>query len=189
MERTLDYFTRAALGRGKQFAQGNFISLFAKTNERGVPTVDNTVETRALLKDGPYADTRIIALAPDFSTVAIQDQRRKQRLQTSLTVSLYRDTETTAFDCILGDFSETSLRLTAPTPEQDLPPLLPDAEVVIVIRLNELSNAFRLKGVVFRADRKLCVVQLTQVYKDGEFANLKMMDVLEIKTGLLNNLD
>ena len=185
MERTLDYVRRANLGRNGQFVRGNTITLIADTCRSGVPTVETQVDSRARMKDGPYLDNPMILLRPDLDTLAIADQRQKARLQSQAPVNLYHGEEGPSVRCILGDFSDVSLRLQA-APGQALPPMKANDKVVVVLNLGSVARTYRIKGTVFRSGAESCVVKLKQLYHDGEFANIKLMDVLEIKTGLLN---
>lgn len=185
MERTLDYVRRANLGRNGQFVRGNAITLIADTCRSGVPTVETQVDSRARMKDGPYLDNPMILLRPDLDTLTIADQRQKARLQSQAPVNLYHGEDGPSVRCILGDFSDVSLRLRA-APGQALPPMKANDRVVVVLNLGSVARTYRIKGSVFRASAESCVVKLKQLYRDGEFANIKLMDVLEIKTGLLN---
>ena len=41
---------------------------------------------------------------------------------------------------------------------------------------------------MFRCAPEGCVINFRQIYKDGGYATIRTMDILEIKTGLLNLL-
>lgn len=186
MERSLDYFRRATIGRAGQFRQGNAITLIADTGARGVPTVDTQVEHRMRLKDGPYADSQTILLKPELETLVITDQRRKERVESRVPADLFTQGDAPPLHCALGDFSDTTLRLLAADGGQPMPPLEPNDQVIVVIDLGNLAGPYRIRGTVFRATVDSCVIRLDQIYRDGAFANFKMMDVFEIKSGLLN---
>lgn len=185
MERSLDYARRATLGRNGQFVRGNTITLIADTCRNGIPSVDTLVDSRLRMKDGPYSDNQMILLRPDLDTLQIADQRQKARVQSRIPVSLYLKEDAPPVGCILGDFSDVSLRLKA-APGQAMPPLKVNDKVVVVIDLGDAASTYRVKGSVFRAAADTCVIKLKQLYKDGDFSPIKTMDVLEIKTGLLN---
>jgi hypothetical protein len=185
MERSLDYARRATLGRNGQFVRGNTITLIADTCRNGIPSVDTLVDSRLRMKDGPYSDNQMILLRPDLDTLQIADQRQKARVQSRIPVSLYPKEDAPPVGCILGDFSDVSLRLKA-APGQAMPPLKVNDKVVVVIDLGDAASTYRVKGSVFRAAADTCVIKLKQLYKDGDFSPIKTMDVLEIKTGLLN---
>lgn len=186
MERTLDYFTRAELGRAGQFRQGNTITLVAETGDRGIPTVDNKVDRRQIMKVGPYADSSTILLTPEFHSLTIADKRQKQRVQAAIRADLYYVVDTPPLRCVLADFSEVSLRLNVPAGGQAMPALVPDETVVVDFDFGDIASTYRIRGKLFRRADDYCVIKIEQLYKDGEFERIKMMDIIEIKTGLLN---
>jgi hypothetical protein len=106
-------------------------------------------------------------------------------VQSHVPVNLYLKEDAPPVGCILGDFSDVSLRLTV-APGQAMPPMKLNDKVVVVINLGDAASTYRIKGSVFRAAADACVIRLKQLYKDGDFSAIKTMDVLEIKTGLLN---
>jgi hypothetical protein len=59
-------------------------------------------------------------------------------------------------------------------------------KVTVTLDVGDSAHVYRIRGVIFRAAADACVVKLRQLYKDGEFVPMRTMDVLEIKTGLLN---
>lgn len=186
MERKLDYGTRAELGRAGQFTQGNTITLVGQSAASGVPTVDNLVDRRQILIEGPYAKCSTILLTPDFATLAITDERRKQRIDGGIPARLYFHDDAPCVECILGDFSEQSLRVNVATPGQIMPPLTPASSAIVDFDFGDIGSTYRVRGKVFRRTDKFCVVNLHQILRDGEFERIRMMDVMEIKTGLLN---
>lgn len=185
MERSLDYVRRAALGPNGQFVRGNAITLISDTCHQGIPSVDTQVDSRLRMKDGPYADNQMILLRPELDTLAIADQRQKARVPSHIPVSLYLKDATPPVGCILGDFSDVSLRLKA-APGQALPPMKVNDKVVVILNLGDAASIYRIGGSVFRTAADACVIKLKQLYKDGDFSPIKTMDILEIKTGLLN---
>ena len=186
MERSLDYARRATLGRNGQFVRGNTITLIAETCHRGIPSLDTQVDSRIKLKDGPYLDNQMVLLRPDFDTLRIADQRQKARVRSDLPVNLYVKEDAPPAACILGDFSDVSMRLATRPGQPGLPALRVNDKVTVVLNLGDATRTYRIRGVVFRAAADGCVVKLRQLYKDGDFSPIKTMDVLEIKTELLN---
>jgi hypothetical protein len=186
MERTLDYVRRASLGRNGQFVRGNTITLIADICRRGLPSLDTQVEIRLRMKDGPYSDNQMILLKPDLDTLEIVDQRLKARVQSHIPVNLYLKEDAPPAECILGDFSDVSLRLHVAPGQQAMPPMKLNDKVVVVINFGDVASTYRIKGSVFRAAADSCVIRLKQLYKDGDFYPIKTMDILEIKTSLLN---
>lgn len=188
LERSLDYVRRASLGRNGQFVRGNTITLIADASQRGVPSVDTQVDSRLHMKSGPFSDNQMVLLRPDLATLAIVDQRRKARVHRHVAVSLYQSDDKPPLGCLLGDFSDVSLRLLPAAPGQALPELKPGDKVVVIFSLGDIASTFRIRGAVFRCAPEGCVINFRQIYKDGGYATIRTMDILEIKTGLLNLL-
>ena len=101
-------------------------------------------------------------------------------------VDLYLRAGAAPFRCILGDFSELTVRLRPEGQREPMPAMAPNDEVTIVIDLGSAARTYLIRAAVFRRDPQSCVLRLEQRYQDGEFAPLKLMDTLEIKAGLLN---
>ena len=186
MERSLDYVRRASLGRNGQFVRGNAITLISDTCQRGIPSVDTQVVSRIRMKDGPYADNQMVLIRPELDTLTIADQRQKARVASHVPVSLYLKDDAPPVGCILGDFSDVSLRLLVASDQKALPPMKVNDKVVVILNLGDAASIYRIRGSVFRTAADSCVIRLKQFYKDGDFSPIKTMDVLEIKTGLLN---
>lgn len=186
MDRTLDYYRRATIGKGGQFLKGNAITLLADIGQRGVPTVDTQVEKRLKMTDGPYAGNGMVLLTPELNTLGINDQRQKQRFKTQVPVNLYLSGDAPPYGCVLADFSDQSARLAVGDAGSVMPPLASKDAVSIAFSLGDPPRGYVIQGVVFRRDDQSCVIHLDKLLKDGEFANIKTMDMLEIKTGLLN---
>lgn len=186
MERSLDYVRRASLGRNGQFVRGNAITLTADTFRGGIPTLETQVDSRFEPKDGPYMGNQMVLLRPDLDTLRIVDQRTKPRLPGALPVSLYLREDELPHDCVLGDFSDMSLRLKIAPSMKAMPAMQTGDTVVVAFSFGDAASTYRIRGSVFRAKSDSCVINLKQIWKDGEFSTIKVMDILEIKTALLN---
>jgi hypothetical protein len=186
MERSLDYVRRANLGRNGQFVRGNAITLIADTCQRGIPSLETQVDSRLRPKDGPYMDNPMVLLKPDLDTLRIVDQRKNARVQGELPVHLYLQEDAPPHGCLLGDFSDMSMRLRAGPGMKAMPDMQANDKVVVVFSFGDAASTYRIRGSVFRIKPDSCVIKFRQLYKDGEFSPIRMMDILEIKTGLLN---
>lgn len=186
LEMTLDYFSRAEIGRYGQFRQGNAMTLVAANDDRGAPTIETTVDRRQTMKAGPYADSSTILVTPDLTSLVVADKRRKQRVETRVRAELYLADDDEAYACLLGDFSEHNLRLQVRDETQVMPPMESGDTVVVEFAVGETATLCRLRGKLFRRVDEFCVVAIEHIYKFGEFEKVKMMDIVEIKTGLLN---
>ena len=101
-------------------------------------------------------------------------------------VDLYLQEDAPPFRCILADFSEHSARLSTTAPDNPMPPMAPNDAVTIVFNLGNPSRTYMIQGAVFRRADDNSVIRLERLYKEGDFVNFKLMDMVEIKTGLLN---
>lgn len=185
MERSLDYVRRATLSRTGQFARGNTITLIAEAGQRGVASLDTQVEGRIALKDGPYLDSTMILLRPEFETLRIADQRQKARISCDVPARLFVKPNAPPAACVLGDFSDVALRL-KPAAGSPLPSIKPNDNIVIELDFGDGVRGYRLRGRVFRTAAEFCVVKFHHIHKLGQFVPIETIDVLEIKTGLLN---
>lgn len=186
MERRLDYFTRAELGPAGQFRRGNTITLVCDTADRCIPTIDTAVQRRQVMSEGPYEGGSTVLVTPDFDSLKIADKRRHQRLQTAISADLHYAKDMPARTCVLRDFSEHSLRLGSATAAHPMPRLDSGAPVFVEFDFGGIETTYRLRGKVIRSETGHCVVKTERIYKDGEFEKIKMMDIVEIKTQLLN---
>lgn len=190
MVRQLDYLTRAELGTGGQFRQGNTITLVAETTERCIPTLDNQVYRRIELKEGPYANSPVILLTPDLSSLTIADKRKQQRVESALEVTLHhgRDAELRC-TALLRDFAENALRVEFPDTAPQLAEVRSHDPIYVEFFLDATDMPYRLQGKLLRQDEKHWVIRTEQIFDGGEFRKLRMIDIVEIKTQLLNAAD
>jgi hypothetical protein len=186
MERRLDYFTRAELGPAGQFRHGNTITLVCDTADRCIPTIDTTVQRRQVMSEGPYQGSSTVLVTPEFGSLKIVDKRRHRRVQTVVSADLHFAKEMAPRACVLRDFSDHSLRLGNTSSTHPLPLLDTGAHVLVEFDFGSLETTYRLRGQVIRCDNASCVVKTERIYKGGGFEKIRMMDIVEIKTQLLN---
>lgn len=187
LEKKLDYFTRAELGRAGQFRTGNTITLQAQTQDRGIPTVDTTVDRRETLASGPYADTHTVLVTPQLNSLEIADKRRKSRVAALVAADLHQGVDAEPVRCTLCDFSEQSLRLIPRGKTTELPPMAEGAHVEVEFQTSIDDPVFRLSGQVLRADHEHAVISVIHRVSDSGMEKLTPLDVVRIKTGLLNS--
>ncbi len=186
MEKQLDYTTRAELGRGGQFGKGNIITLVGDVVDHRVPLLETHVHAHKVMHDGPYADTSTVLVTPDFDTLALADRRKKQRVQCAIAASLHYANETAVFTCKLSDFSELTLCLRPTGAGSRMPTLDTRNAVIAEFEVPGEPSRYRIRGRAFRHGDDFCVIEIDQLYRDGKFNRIHMMDIVEIKTGLLN---
>lgn len=186
MEKTLDYFTRAELGRAGQFTRGNTITLVTESASRTIFTVDTTVVRWQMMKGGPYADSATIMIKPDLDSLKLTDKRSKQRMEASIRADLYLDADSPVYRCVLQDFSEASMRLRPDDAGQAMPAMNLDHKAIVEFDFGSVTATYRIRGKIMRRVDDFCVIQIEELYRDGEFERIKMMDIIELKSGLLN---
>ena len=186
MESRLDYFTRADLGRGGQFCKGNIITLVGDVVNKCVPMLETTVNGHRVMPEGPYADTPAILVTPDLDTLVLADRRKKPRVKCTVAANLHYANDSAVFACTLRDFSELTLCLGTNDAKNSMPPLNSQQVVTVEFSVDGEGTIYKIRGKVFRFGEDFCVVSIEQLYRDGKFAKIILMDIVEIKTGLMN---
>ncbi|MCX7896610.1 MAG: PilZ domain-containing protein [Rhodocyclaceae bacterium] len=185
-ERSLDYVRRASIGRAGQFQRGNLITLLGAALQGGSPQLETRVERRLVLKEGPYAGEPLVFLAPVLETLTIADLRQKQRIKTSLPADLFLAEDLPPFRCQLLDFSEHAMRLGPGGGQAELPLLTLDERVIVKLYLQGEKRSCRFKGAVLRTTERECVIRITHLYREEGYVRPSLLDLLEIKTALIN---
>lgn len=185
LERTLDYTRRAIIGRGRQFNKGNYISLISNSGARGLSTMDTEVVKQVVLKDGPYAHSKMVLLAPELETLQVTDQRNKNRTKTCVPVNVSVAGNALRGPCTIVDISDLAVRIRVRDGEV-MPPMKPGETVMLDFDLGEDERLYAIKGAVIRRSSEACVIRLESLQKEGRFVVFGPLDVLELKAGLLN---
>ena len=185
MEGTLDYDRRAIIGR-TQFQPGNAITLLANAGVKGVASLRTQVTEQIVLKEGPYAGSKMVLLNPEFETFGITEQMHRTRGKTHVPVALYFKKDEPPYPCTLSDFSESAVGLHSLDGQHNMPPMEQDHAVTIVIDLGEAAKTYTIKGRILRRSTDACVVRLEELFRDHEFSRFNLLDSLKLKTSLLN---
>ncbi|MBU1691156.1 MAG: PilZ domain-containing protein [Gammaproteobacteria bacterium] len=186
LEMKLDYQRRALIGRGRQFNKGNSISLISNAGTKGVSTVDTEVAKQVILPDGPYAQTKMVLLTPELHTLAVTDQRRKARTKICAPVAVSLPEGNLSGPCTIYDLSEDAMRIRMRDRDTTMPVMPRGSEVILDIDLGEAKRHYTIKGSVIRSSPETCAIKLEGLLKDGRLRNFDPLDLLELKTGLLN---
>ena len=186
LEGKLDYQRRALIGRGRQFIKGNSITLISKAGVKGVSTVDTEVAKQFVLKEGPYADTKMILLSPDLQTLLVTDQRGKARAKTNVMVRMTLPKSESSGSYMIADMSAGAMRIRVKDRETTMPAMKQGDDVILEIDLGEGDRHYTIKGSIFRRSSETCVVLLEGLLKDGRLGSFSPLDLLELKAGLLN---
>jgi hypothetical protein len=187
LEMKLDYDRRALIGRGRQFKQGNCISLISNAGGRGVSTIDTEVAKQVDLADGPYAHANMILLTPDFSTLSVSDQRKKTRTKLFAPVKMFSPQGKFSALCTIVDISEGELRMRVRERGTTMPLLQRGDAVIVETELAEAERHYLIKATVIRRSAETCVIHLDGQIRDGKLQKFAALDLLELKSGLLNS--
>ncbi len=187
LEKKLDYQSRALLGREGQFNTGNAISLISNAGPE-VWVVDTQVTKRIVLPDGPYADMKMVLLTPDLTTLAAFEQRRTVRAKACAPVTLSFSDGSPPEPCsvVIVDLSETEVRVRVRDRGASIPEMNPGEEVILDVDLGSEERHRTLKGEVLRRSPEHCVIELKGLIKDGRPGSFGLLELLELKAGLLN---
>lgn len=186
LEKTLDYHRRALIGRGRQFNKGNYISLTANAGAKGVSSLDTEVAKQIVLADGPYAQTRMILLTPEWKTLIVTDQRRKARAKTCAPVMLSVAGARLAGPCTVVDMSDDAMRIRVRDRESPLPAMNAGDGVTLDIDLGDGEHRYRIQGVVYRRSPETCVIRIEGALSEGKLTRFDPLALLELKAALLN---
>jgi len=187
LELKLDYDRRALIGRGRQFKQGNCISLISNAGGIGVSTLDTEVAKQVDLPDGPYAHANMILLTPDFSTLSVTDQRKKARTKIFVPVKMFSPLGKFSALCTIVDISEGELRMRMRERGTTMPELQRGDALIIETELAEAERHYLIKATVIRRSAETCVIHLDGQIRDGKLQKFVALDLLELKSGLLNS--
>lgn len=187
LEETLDYFSKAAIGKSGQFLRGNSITLLSTISSSGVLSVDTTVLRRAQLKQGPYKDYKTVSLQPQLESLSVKDLRQQSRIELSLPCILIgRDAEADQFDATLIDCAENCLGLRLKQPSQQGNRMAAGEFVRLHIDMPELERTFALGAdVQMIRDNGIVVVELQSIIIDDHFKPMALVDKLDLRACLV----
>ncbi len=184
----LDYVTRGELGRDGHLSKGVTLTLRAKSLGRGVPIVETIVDRKETLADGPFAGQGTVLVEPDLEMIRVVDNRRKPRVRSSVDATLFHGEPApiAATPCRLADFSDETLRLRAKAGA--LPALKSGATVEVEFKVETSAEPYRVRGKLQRQSEQGAVVRFAELLLPATttWRKVEMLDVLEIKTALLN---
>lgn len=186
LEKKLDYERRAVLGRVRQFARGNSITMISTVPGRGVATVDTEIVKLVAQKDGPYAPATLVLLSPDLDTLVLTDQRAKARAKISVPLVLTTEDGPLSGLCKIVDISDDAIRMHISNDDARVPAMEIGDEVVMTINMLKAEQQFHIKGTVIRSYPGVRVIRLDALLKDRKFVRFSPLDHLELKAGLIN---
>lgn len=184
-EEQLDYQRRDALEQTGGLAIGNTITLLGQQQHGQIAVIETTVAKRTTLKDGHYANQQVAILRIDTGSFILADQRASQRLQTNFPAALELASDPQSHPCTLLDFSEHALRINLDGFDLEQKLILSAKRLTIKLSLPDVSTPYRLGGKVLRRTGDEVVLIINAIERNGSYATLHAMDILEIKSKLL----
>ena len=188
-EAKLDYVRREELLKVGGLVAGNNITLMAEQQNGQIPVIETTVQRRAVLKDGYYANHTVALLEVDAESLLLTDQRAHMRLRTHIPVvlKLARRGEYKLLNCVMVDFSDVSLRLVIdPDAIVDVRVKASD-DVIISFNLPGRSEQLELMGKIFSVEGDAAVMMLKGMVDRGRVGKLGQIEILKIKASLLQH--
>lgn len=182
----LDYSRKAELGKNS-FRRGNNITLIANNMDKGIPQVDTTVNKTALLKDGYFANHKVVYLEAQLKSLAYIDQRQHYRLKTWIPAAFKISDYDNPVRCHLFDFSDECAQVRFDDDNALPRNIVDDAEATITFQMDNTSPPVTIKGSILRKNNDAVVITLDQILKDERFTRLDLIDLLAIKTTLLQH--
>ena len=178
----LDYARREELERVGGLMTGNNITLMARVSQGKTPLIQTTVKKNTLFKEGPFANTPIAVLDADITSLLLIEQRAHQRIQVQVPAQINIDNEA-PLTCTMADFSDHSVRLRG---EAGWPAnILAGRRLSLAFRLPGRDSDTVLRGEIYRVDYNDLVLMLEEIQSNGQCRRLEVIDVLEIKSKLL----
>lgn len=178
----LDYARREELDRVGGLTKGNNITLMAHVDQGKTPLVQTTVARNSQFKEGPFANTVISLLDIDVTSLVQVDQRAKARLQVNVPAQIYIN-KNEPISCVMADFSDRSVRLRGDSGWSA--GIVAGKRLTLVFRLPGRNADTVLRGELYRVDYNDLVLMLEGIERNGVCSNMEMIDLLEIKSRLL----
>jgi len=174
LEKTLDYFSRAEIGKSGQFVHGHSITLVSTATEQGAQVIDTSVLRRKMVKHGYYKDFKVVYLEPLLETLSSKEHRKHLRMELSLAGTLFSPLKNSSgISCTVIDCSEQylGLQLSKQLPQGDTQSLAQGKSVRVLLPMPSLNKTFDLKGNICatRAQNNTVVVELQGIRKGDAF--------------------
>lgn len=185
----LNYEARAELGTRGQFTRGNHITMMANNGESGSPVIEANVLKIQPMKDGYYAKEQLVFLKVIPDTLKTVDNRQYCRVKSQIPVTLQLAKNDQPHRCLLLDFSEGATRVKSVEEDNFTERLTIGQKVVIHIELPKVNKSFVIGGHVKIKRENSAIISFDNIYKDGSFKTISVIDNLQLKASLLQCLD
>lgn len=186
LEKTLDYDSKAAIGKSGQFMRGNSITLVSTPTDIGTPIIDTAVLRRTLVKEGNFQNYKVVVLDPKLDSLTYKERRPKKRIKLSVACTLLSPVDNPSVQSgTLMDCSElcVGIELTEPLLENSV--LAKGIPARLDVPMPLLDRTFELMGEVHAVRSNGAVVlKLQRIKKDDQFEDLQLVDRLELRASL-----
>jgi len=181
----LDYEQKEILEQSGGLAKGNNITLIGQQSNGKIPFLDTVVQKYARLKGGHFNNTQVAVLNVDPALLEMKDQRSQTRLAAKIPGLLQTKLYSEKHPCTLIDFSEHTVKISCD--DNEIIPMSCEKGETITLTFNlpSSSTTHIMKGKVIKIDGTSILVSLEEIQIDQHFKKLTNVDIIEIKTKLL----
>lgn len=187
VEKTLDYDSKAVIGKSGQFARGNSITLISTVASEGLPNVDTTVLRRTQVEQGYYQNYKVVILDPSLNSLTKKNRRHNNRMDLSQACLMFTPIDSQSAQCgTLVDCSELCVGIEVQKAQLDDGIFTVGMPVRLSIPMPTLDRIFELTGEIFaiRAESTV-VVKLHGIKKDDKVVDLQLVDRLDLRASLV----
>jgi len=184
-ETELDYEQKEILEQSGGLAKGNSITLIGQQSDGKIPFIDTVVKKHMRFKEGHFNNTQVVVLNVDPTRLELKDQRSQTRLAAKIPALIQTKLYNEKHQCTLIDFSEHTVRICCD--DNEIIPISCTKGEIITLTFNLPTSTTPkvMKGRVLKIDGSALIVELKEILVDQRFKELTALDILEIKTKLL----
>lgn len=170
------------------FMRGGSITLFSRTaSKMGISHIDTLVTKNIVLKDGLYANSKLVMLEPLLDTFECVDLRRMQRVDTEIPAEIQLPRDKKRYPCLIRDFSSKFIRFELIGNDELQHSLAAKRPLFLIIMPDPQGQQIVLSGIVHRKRKNFVIISLTSLFKKGVFQKFDQLDEFYIKASLLNH--
>jgi len=169
------------------FKRGNTITLVNKGGQGRLPHIDTVVSRVLDLRNGVFANRRVVLLEPDPGSFEFLDQRHFHRVYTSIPAVLAEEMDGERHRCTILDFSERFVRLGLESDSLLRGRVREGSRLLLLVEFRHRNQRVLLRGMTHRVTAEGMVLGLQSVYKNKRFQNLDLIEELDLKASLLHH--
>ncbi|MCF6322736.1 MAG: PilZ domain-containing protein [Gammaproteobacteria bacterium] len=184
-ETELDYEQKEILEQSGGLAKGNSITLIGQQTDGKIPFIDTLVTKHTRFKEGHFNNTQVVALNVDPTLLELKDQRSQTRLAAKIPALIQTKLYNEKHQCTLIDFSEHTVKICCDDNEIISISCTKGEIITLTFNLPSSTTPKVMKGRVLKIDGPALIAELEEILVDQRFKKLTTLDILEIKTKLL----